>query len=65
MDNDAKRLLFSEIKSSVHMAIVTSGEIRAGSRDIYGTSPARQTHPGWIEARNLFIQRNLFRIPLP
>ena len=32
---DERHLLFSEIKSGVHMAVVTSDENRAGSRDVY------------------------------
>jgi DNA-binding winged helix-turn-helix (wHTH) protein/Tol biopolymer transport system component len=32
---DARHFLFSEIKSGVHMAVVTAGENRAGSRDVY------------------------------
>jgi serine/threonine protein kinase len=32
---DKSRLLFSEIKKGIHMAIVTSEENRAGSRDLY------------------------------
>jgi Tol biopolymer transport system component len=38
---DAKRLLFSEIKSGIHMALVTSLESRAESRDVY--VPAHET----------------------
>ncbi|MBI3693353.1 MAG: protein kinase [Acidobacteria bacterium] len=30
-----RRLLFSEIKAGIHMAIVTAAESRAGSRDVY------------------------------
>jgi len=32
---DEERLLFSEIKSGIHMAIVTSEPTRAGARDVY------------------------------
>ncbi len=32
---DDRHVLFSEIKSGVHMAVVTSDENRAGSRDVY------------------------------
>src|SRR5262249_1377352 len=35
-----RRLMFSEIKKDIHMAIVTAEESRAGARDVY--LPARQ-----------------------
>jgi Tol biopolymer transport system component len=38
---DDHHLLFSEIKTGLHMAIVTSDESRAGSRDVY--VPLRET----------------------
>src|SRR5262249_47793377 len=32
---DPRRMMFSEIRMGVHMAVVTSGESRVGQRDIY------------------------------
>ncbi len=32
---DSTRMLYSEIKSGIHMGIVTSGENRSGERDVY------------------------------
>ncbi len=38
---DRQRLLFSEIKTGIHMAIVTAEQTRAGARDVYVPSHER------------------------
>ena len=46
---DKQHLLFSEIKTGVHMAIVTAEESRAGERDVYVPAYERgMAHRSWL-----------------
>ena len=46
---DKQHVLFSEIKTGVHMTVVTAEESRAGERDVY--APANEigmAHRSWL-----------------
>ena len=57
---DRQRLLFSEIKTGIHMAIVTAEPTRAGARDVYVPAHERgmghRTYPSPDRTRGLVVE---------
>jgi serine/threonine protein kinase len=53
---DKQHVLFSEIKSGVHMALVTAEESRAGERDVYVPAYERgMAHRSWLSPDGKWI----------